>query len=252
MHVHMLSALLLLLAVLDGHCFVPSSTVARPLAPVPVLRRPALLTDASAAAPAAMPLPPPHEPPEPTVREWLPTALRSKAIAPAVVLLLMHAALRRLLRQVAASAPPSVVSVRSTDCGRSATAGRRHLPGVHRWHARRFRRAVRCPPRQRMRGLRREPLLRASVRPLPHMARQRLHQRCLGTFFSEPSRKAPRRLACIFAPGFIALPLKVPPLGAVEVVAFFGLLLAGFATSTATNEAVAAACEPVAVEGREV
>merc|ERR1711965_687277 len=108
----MLSALLLLLAVLDGHCFVPSSTVARPLAPVPVLRRPALLTDASPAAPAAMPLPPPHEPPEPTVREWLPTALRSKAIAPAVVLLLMHAALRRLLRQVAASAPPSVVSVR--------------------------------------------------------------------------------------------------------------------------------------------
>uniref|UniRef100_A0A7S3TSV0 Plastidal glycolate/glycerate translocator 1, chloroplastic n=1 Tax=Emiliania huxleyi TaxID=2903 RepID=A0A7S3TSV0_EMIHU len=197
MHVHMLSALLLLLAVLDGHCFVPSSTVARPLAPVPVLRRPALLTDASAAAPAAMPLPPPHEPPEPTVREWLPTALRSKAIAPAVVLLLMHAALRRLLRQVGVTFPASIVGM---------------LGGF----------GVLC-------GVRRVSEGAAST----------------ASAFFEPACVLFRTwLACIFAPGFIALPLKVPPLGAVEVVAFFGLLLAGFATSTATNAAVATALAP--------
>ena len=54
-------------------------------------------------------------------------------------------------------------------------------------------------------------------------------------------------LAVIFAPGFICLPITMPPLGGVELALFFVLLAAGLVSTMASSALVASVLQPRAV-----
>lgn len=63
-------------------------------------------------------------------------------------------------------------------------------------------------------------------------------------FFQPACRLYRTWLACIFAPGFVALPLRMPPLQAGQLLGFFLAIGAGFVTSTASNAAIASRLAP--------
>ena len=63
-------------------------------------------------------------------------------------------------------------------------------------------------------------------------------------FFAPGCRLLRDWLAAIFAPGFIALPLVMPPVSATDLASFLLLCVAGFLVTTATNAAIALSLAP--------
>ena len=158
-------ALPLLFAVSASECFALS-------APRPALSAEAL--KASSKSPQAWPAraPPIHAtetPAELTIRGWLPRVAKSDAIAPAVVLLMIHSGLRRLLRSLSISFPASIVGM---------------LGGF----------GLMC---------------------FIQLCSSEVASK-VDAFFEPACRLFRIWLAAIFAPGFIALPLKMPALSVFE------------------------------------